>query len=149
MSELVHIPEEIVVNPISGEAKALAELTPDEIRDGIEQLSELSALVREALAKLSAEAWHRKNSGNKVSGVDVTQSRTWHVGNTASALDRLIADGKVSEDCRKFIYPTEAHKADSRSLNALADSLVAKGDLESAQLLLSARRDSVRARVKS
>lgn len=140
---------ELIVHPVTGEANELATMDVAEIRDGIEQLAEMATRVREAQAQLAAEVWRRKNQGEPTPGVDVSQSRTWNVGETAAALERLIADGDIPASCGEFVYPVESKKADTRSLNRLADTLVAEGKLDAARTLLSARRESIKAKVKA
>lgn len=147
MTELTTIPDNVLVHPISGEARELAELTHGEIREGIAQLDELSRAVTEARQKLAQHVWDRKNAGAAIPGVKVERSRNWKVGDTAAALDKLIRDGEVEPACRDYIVPVESFKANGRSLNALADWLIEQGKVDAAGTLLSTRRDSIRAKV--
>ena len=141
--------EGVLVHPVTGEAKQLAEIDNADIRAGIEQLDALSKAVAEAKQKLAREAWHRKNAGNAVEAVEVTQRRQWHPGETGAALDKLIRDGDLNADRDTYLAPQQTYKPNARSLNQLVDYLMQEGNAEAAQVLLTARRDSVSAKVKA
>lgn len=141
------VPDNMLVHPVTGEAKALADLTDSEVREGIKQLDALADAVTDARKKLARHVWDRKNAGSAVAGVEVSQSRQWRTGDTVAALDKLIHDGVIEEACREYVVPQTTYKANTRSLNALVDYLIAQGRHEAASILLSARRDSVKAKV--
>lgn len=141
--------EKIVIHPVTREAKYLAELTPDEIREGLTQLAEIEAMVRDAKRKLTQEAWDRKNAGNAVEALEVSRTRSWNPGITGAALDKLATDGVVMADRDTLLVPSTSYKPNGRSLQALVERLTEEGDLEHARILLEARRESINAKVKA
>lgn len=149
MSTEVAIPESVIVSPLTGEAKELGLLTNDDIRAGVEQMEALAAAVAEAKRKLAEEALRRKNAGAEVLGVEVSRRNTWRSGEVGAALDKLERDGKLPTDREFYLREETTFKAIGRNLNALADQLTQSGDLESAGVLLTARRQSIGAKVKA
>lgn len=142
------IPESVVINPQSGEARELAELTADEILLGLQQMDQLGHAVHECKRKLAEEAMRRKNAGDAVPSVDVSRSNRWHVGETAAALDKLERDGLLPTDRTHYIQPIESHKAIGKNLNDLVNRLIEDGQTEAASVLLTGRRQSITAKVR-
>lgn len=141
------VADDVLLNPVTGEAKALADLDNTEVRDGLAFIAQLERQVRDAKQKLQREAWDRKNAGNVVSGLKLERRRDWQIRDAAPAVDKLIADGKITTARETLIVPQESFKPNARSLNALIDDFLSAGDTEAASVLLSARRESFTAKV--
>lgn len=140
-------PASLIVHPVTGEARELATLEAGELRDGIEQMQALASAVRDATRQLAEEAMRRKNAGEPVAGVEVSRSNSWRAGDTGAALDKLERDGLLPTERDHYLQPTESLKPIGRNLTALLDALVAAGEVEAAQVLMTARTQSVKAKV--
>ena len=145
----IALPTGVLMDPWTGEALELANLSGDELRAYVERSTEVKAAIRDADHKVAEELMRRKNSGDPVKGIEVTRRNTWRSGETGAALDKLESDGKLPTAREHYLREEVTYKAIGRNLQSLADQLVADGDTEAAGVLLTARRQSLAVKVKS
>ena len=143
----------VLVHPMSGEVVDLNSLDTDPLIQLAEAVSDVLSRARDAKRQVEDELELRRRAqggsakalkGDRMSAAR-SVSRKWDTGATVSALQRLTESGAVPVDEADALVPeVTARKPDGRGLNALVTRLTDAGDLEAAQLLLSARSEYAR-----
>lgn len=143
----------VLVHPKSGEVVDLKALDTDPLIGLAEAVSDVLARARDAKRQVEDELELRRRaqggSAKALTGDRLSASRSvsrkWDTNATIQALQRLVESGAVPVDEANALVPeVTVRKPDGRGLGSLLTRLTDAGDLESAQLLLSARSEYAR-----
>jgi hypothetical protein len=129
----------LVIDPQSGEALPARDASDHAILHAAEKVGELDRQIYEAKRVLAAELRQRYGVGSSSAGgyrFTVAESQSWPLKATTDALDRLVADGRISEADAQRAMPSKP-KPDTRALKALAGRL-AVSDPDAAKVLAEA-----------
>lgn len=128
-----------VVDPDTGLVTTLRDASDRALAYAADRVAHLDRDILAAKRALAAELRDRHGVGQVHAGgygFKIAESQSWPVGATKDALERLVADGKVSEADARRAMPDKP-KPDTRALKALIGRLTVS-DPEAARLLADA-----------
>lgn len=128
-----------VIDPSTGESLALRDASDHAIAHACERVTELDRALLETKRALAAEMRERHGVGTVHAGgytMKVTESQSWPLNATESALHRLLSEGRISPGDVERCMPSKP-RPDGRQLKALVGRLLAS-DPDAARVLAEA-----------